>query len=220
VSSYSKEFVDSELALDDSPVPTVSPSARQYIPPGTGPPATCVPPTLPIPGCRLLSVRECRNMTETKFRREYCFAFEAVEGLVYPDFAKKAHIGRKRDERIARGYGRKVGGIDFGFRNPFAATWGVSRPQRHSLVNWRALLPAKAAQLPCPALAQGSNVVCGSGRSRRHCRASRCRFQGHQVQEQPAARNRRRQRQVGKRRATHLRRLLSESAQGSRALPL
>ena len=42
----------------------------------------------------------------------------AVEGLVYPDF-EQALV--EQDEAPA---GRPVGGIDFGWRNPFAAIWG------------------------------------------------------------------------------------------------
>jgi hypothetical protein len=41
-----------------------------------------------------------------------------LEGLVYPDFARCVVPGPAPD-------GHKVGGIDFGFRNPFAAVWGV-----------------------------------------------------------------------------------------------
>src|SRR5262249_8831014 len=94
------------------------------------------------------------------FRQEYCCSFEALEGLVYPDFARSvidpAHIpppeasgklasivgamlsrlnlvetesptkpGRESMPSGSHPIGRKVGGIDFGFRNPFAAVWGV-----------------------------------------------------------------------------------------------
>jgi hypothetical protein len=67
---------------------------------------------------------ERRAMKEVDYRREYCCSFEAVEGLVYPDFERcivpslPAHLN-------AKGAGRRVGGIDFGFRNPFAALWGI-----------------------------------------------------------------------------------------------
>src|SRR5437867_13419795 len=62
---------------------------------------------------------ERRALGETWFRQEYCCAFEAPVGLVYPDFARCVVPGP------APGAGRRVGGIDFGFRNPFAALWGV-----------------------------------------------------------------------------------------------
>jgi hypothetical protein len=63
---------------------------------------------------------ERRALGESWFRQEYCCSFEAMEGLVYPDFARcvaaSAPVGLR---------GRAVGGIDFGFRNPFAAVWGT-----------------------------------------------------------------------------------------------
>src|SRR5262249_35775845 len=48
----------------------------------------------------------------------YCCSFEALEGLVYPDFARCVVPGPAP-------LGKQVGGIDFGVRNPFAAVWGV-----------------------------------------------------------------------------------------------
>jgi hypothetical protein len=62
---------------------------------------------------------ERRAMGESWFRQEYCCSFEAFEGLVYPDF------DRCVTPRLAPTDGRRVGGIDFGFRNPFAAIWGI-----------------------------------------------------------------------------------------------
>jgi hypothetical protein len=53
------------------------------------------------------------------FRQEYFCSFEALEGLVFPHFARCLTRGP-----IPPGV-RKVGGIDFGYRNPFAAVWGV-----------------------------------------------------------------------------------------------
>ncbi len=76
---------------------------------------------------------ERRAMGASWFRQEYGCSFEALEGLVYPDFARcvcrTADIpvgtgGEPTGMSAVRG-GRKVGGIDFGFRNPFAAIWGV-----------------------------------------------------------------------------------------------
>jgi hypothetical protein len=71
---------------------------------------------------------ERRALGESIFRREYGCSFEALEGLVYPDFARCVvpHLpimlgGESAWVRL----GRKVGGIDFGFRNPFAAVWGI-----------------------------------------------------------------------------------------------
>jgi hypothetical protein len=62
---------------------------------------------------------ERRALGESWFRQEYCCSFEALEGLVYPD------LGRCVVPGLAPEGGRRVGGIDFGFRNPFAALWGT-----------------------------------------------------------------------------------------------
>jgi hypothetical protein len=101
--------------------------------------------------------QERRALGESWFRQEYCCSFEALEGLVYPDFARclvkelpkhvpdlrgpdPKDIGRPltEEERIAAARRQryqdpvpavppvtKVGGLDFGFRNPFAAIWGL-----------------------------------------------------------------------------------------------
>jgi hypothetical protein len=72
---------------------------------------------------------ERRSLGESWFRQEYCCSFEALEGLVYPDFARCVvdPTGSSEPGASATGVptGRKFGGIDFGFRNPFAAVWGV-----------------------------------------------------------------------------------------------
>jgi len=52
-------------------------------------------------------------------QQEYECLFTALEGLVYPDF-EKALVDDWPEIN-----GRLVGGIDFGWRNPFAAVWGV-----------------------------------------------------------------------------------------------
>jgi hypothetical protein len=85
---------------------------------------------------------ERRNLGESWFRQEYCCSFEALEGLVYPDFNRcvvpsepeALATGALPPAALANGIpralmlgarvGRAVGGIDFGFRNPFAAVWG------------------------------------------------------------------------------------------------
>jgi hypothetical protein len=61
---------------------------------------------------------ERRTLGESWFRQEYCCSFEALEGLVYPDFASHVVPGPAP-------IGKLFGGIDFGFANPFAAVWGV-----------------------------------------------------------------------------------------------
>jgi hypothetical protein len=88
---------------------------------------------------------ERRALGEAWFKQEYFCSFESVEGLVYPDFSRcvveelpaevaaedagwKINVpGPARDERGRRRC-RRVGGIDFGFRNPFAAVWGLLDP--------------------------------------------------------------------------------------------
>jgi hypothetical protein len=59
-----------------------------------------------------------RELGESWYRQEYGCSFEALEGLVYPDFARCVVPGPAPD-------GTRVGGMDFGLRNPFAAIWGV-----------------------------------------------------------------------------------------------
>jgi hypothetical protein len=51
--------------------------------------------------------------------QEYNTCFTSLEGLVYPDF----DLALTDDWPDPQG--RRVGGIDFGWRNPFAAVWGV-----------------------------------------------------------------------------------------------
>jgi len=88
--------------------------------------------------------QERRALGESWFRQEYCCSFEALEGLVYPDFARCVvpllpsprrgeGPGVRGEAAVVSGSaldesslsGRHVGGIDFGFRNPFAAVWGI-----------------------------------------------------------------------------------------------
>jgi hypothetical protein len=63
---------------------------------------------------------ETRAMGEPWVRQEYGCSFEALEGLVYPDFEALTVCDDWPEPA-----GKRVGGIDFGFRNPFAALWGV-----------------------------------------------------------------------------------------------
>jgi hypothetical protein len=84
-------------------------------------PATQIPRITPA-----FLEQEQRSLGQWWYRQEYCCSFEALEGLVYPDFARcvvaalPAHVARERVKGQIR-----YGGIDFGFRNPFAALWGV-----------------------------------------------------------------------------------------------
>jgi hypothetical protein len=65
-------------------------------------------------------VEERRALGESWVNQEYECLFTALEGLVYPDFENAIAADWKRPEA-----GRAVGGIDWGWRNPFAAVWGV-----------------------------------------------------------------------------------------------
>ena len=85
---------------------------------------------------------ERRSMGDSWVRQEYECSFEALEGLVYPDFEvlcaydlasdvernsflSKAPGNGMNSVLRAVPTGRWVGGIDFGFRNPFCALWGM-----------------------------------------------------------------------------------------------
>jgi hypothetical protein len=61
---------------------------------------------------------ERRAMGDAWVRQEYTCSFEALEGLVYPDFDRYCAVDEAPDAPPT------LGGIDFGFRNPFAALWG------------------------------------------------------------------------------------------------
>jgi hypothetical protein len=62
--------------------------------------------------------RERAALGDAWVQQEYECLFTALEGLVYPDFA------RALSEAEPPAAGRRLGGIDWGWRNPFAAVWG------------------------------------------------------------------------------------------------
>lgn len=64
--------------------------------------------------------QERRDFGSSWVRQEYECSFESLSGVVYPDFARSCCIDLDGPE-----IGKKVGGIDFGFRDPFAALWGT-----------------------------------------------------------------------------------------------
>jgi hypothetical protein len=64
--------------------------------------------------------QERRTLGERWVRQEYYASFESLEGLVYPDFASQCGV-----DTVPPLFGQRVGGLDWGFRNPFAAIWGV-----------------------------------------------------------------------------------------------
>jgi hypothetical protein len=63
---------------------------------------------------------ERRRFGDAWVAQEYECEFTALEGLVYPRFGECVP-----GSWAPPAGGRRVGGIDFGFRNPFAAVWGV-----------------------------------------------------------------------------------------------
>ncbi|MBM4071780.1 MAG: hypothetical protein FJ271_23070 [Planctomycetes bacterium] len=66
-----------------------------------------------------LIAEDTRSLGQAWVDQEYGCLFTALEGLVYPEFARACVPEQPVPE------GRKLGGIDFGWRNPFAAVWGV-----------------------------------------------------------------------------------------------
>lgn len=63
---------------------------------------------------------ETRAMGPAWVDQEYCGRFTTLEGRVYPEFDDAV----VDDVPLPGPKARKMGGIDFGFRNPFAAVWG------------------------------------------------------------------------------------------------
>jgi hypothetical protein len=61
---------------------------------------------------------ELHTLGRSWYNQEYGCSFEALEGLVYPDFRQCVV------DAVPPAAGKLVGGMDFGFRNPFAAVWG------------------------------------------------------------------------------------------------
>jgi len=76
-------------------------------------PAAMIPRIKPA-----LLEQERRALGDSYFRQEYCCSFESLEGLVYPELPGCVVTGP------APALKDRVGGMDFGYRNPFAALWG------------------------------------------------------------------------------------------------
>jgi hypothetical protein len=64
---------------------------------------------------------ELRSLGKSWVDQEYNCLFTALEGLVYPEFEKCLIDGLPSPVPVGVKY---VGGIDWGFNNPFAAVWG------------------------------------------------------------------------------------------------
>jgi len=68
--------------------------------------------------------RAKRTLTETQFKLRYEGVFTKAEGLIYPDFGPQHIIDdfQPPDDWL------KIGGIDFGYNNPFVALKGALSP--------------------------------------------------------------------------------------------
>jgi hypothetical protein len=75
--------------------------------------------------------RERQIMLPATYAQEYNCEFTTLEGLVYPDFLKQTAWSPELEKQVGP---RLVGGVDFGFRNPFAAIWGRYDPKSGLLV--------------------------------------------------------------------------------------
>jgi phage terminase large subunit len=74
---------------------------------------------------------ETRALGQAWVDQEYNGLFTAMEGLVFPDFeicVAACGVAEARRHASATPQAANVGGIDFGWRNPFAAIWGVLDP--------------------------------------------------------------------------------------------
>lgn len=72
-----------------------------------------------------------RSMGDTYVAQEYECSFASVHGVVYPGLDRLCGVDMLP---IPIGPGlRRVGGIDFGYRNPFAAVWGWIDPKTDNL---------------------------------------------------------------------------------------
>jgi phage terminase large subunit len=67
---------------------------------------------------------ETRALGQAWVDQEYNGLFTAMEGLVFPDFELSMTPKPAGEQREPAG-SQPIGGIDFGWRNPFAAIWGV-----------------------------------------------------------------------------------------------
>jgi hypothetical protein len=98
---------------------------------------------------------ETRSMGRAWVAQEYEASFTSREGLVYPDFMDAlASRERQRPE-----IGRYVGGIDFGWRNPFAALAGVLDHDDVLWIDWERYLSQTPLHEHAAALRERKNVV-------------------------------------------------------------
>ncbi len=97
---------------------------------------------------------ETRAMGAAWVAQEYECSFTSREGLVYPDFADAV----VREWPSPAPEGRGVGGIDFGWRNPFAALCGVLDGDDVLWIGWERYLRETPLHLHAAALRRAGSV--------------------------------------------------------------
>jgi hypothetical protein len=90
---------------------------------------------------------ERKSMGDMWVEQEYECSFTSLEGLVYPDF-ERCVIHTWPDGLP----GKLVGGIDFGWRNPFAAVWGCLDRDDVLWIGWERYLRETPLHLHVEAL--------------------------------------------------------------------
>ena len=86
--------------------------------------------------------------------------FTALEGLVYPDFGTRCVTDDAAALRA--GAWSRVGGIDFGWRNPFAAVWGVLDRDDVLWIGWERYLRETPLHLHAAALRRTQGASFGT----------------------------------------------------------
>ena len=99
---------------------------------------------------------EERAMGAAWVAQEYECSFASRDGLVYPDFMDAVIAASGRCEPAG---GRCVGGIDFGWRNPFAALCGVLDGDDVLWIGWERYLRETPLHLHAAALREHKGVV-------------------------------------------------------------
>jgi Terminase large subunit, T4likevirus-type, N-terminal len=97
---------------------------------------------------------ETRSMGRAWVAQEYEASFTSREGLVYPDF-----MDALASRELKRPEGRGAGGIDFGWRNPFAALAGVLDGDDVLWIDWERYLRQTPLHEHAAALREHKNVV-------------------------------------------------------------
>ena len=99
---------------------------------------------------------ETRSMGAAWVAQEYECSFTSREGLVYPNFTDAVVFGEPGTSVPG---GRAVGGIDFGWRNPFAALCGVLDRDDVLWIGWERYLRETPLHEHAAALRRHKHVV-------------------------------------------------------------